>query len=432
MNDRGSIQDIKKRRVGKPNRANGNGSSEVSSKGEFVEPHKMEKRRVSKSRTMRVVIRSSIFVLIIIVISFVISSTVFSSSDIRIVLREDVVNVEGTVISSSDISASSDAIPYFYTKEVIEEDVVVIPADQMENVNVNATGIATLVNNLTEESIRLRVGTRLQAENGLIFRIPTATVLPGISSAQGETIPGMIQVEVYADEPGEEYNISDGIFVLPGFREAGETSYFENVTAILTSPLTGGYSGTRFSIDDSTLEGSVNSLRNRLEIKAKEQIGDLVPEGSFFIEEETELEFVSVEREDDTGENSVILTERVIARGIYLKQEDLAQLFASESSIDSDTLPNRITCSDELSITSTDTDSENSGTMEFSYNGSLCLGWELDEEGLRNALSGIAEENAQNVFDTYDAIESARIDISPSFKNKLPENPDRINIIIDQ
>jgi hypothetical protein len=80
--------------------------------------------------------------------------------------------------------------------------------------------------------------TRFEA-NGLIFRTLRTITVPGLSGA----MPGMVEVEVIADKAGDAYNIPAAKFVLPAFREKGDTQRYEKFYAQSTDPMRGGVSG---------------------------------------------------------------------------------------------------------------------------------------------------------------------------------------------
>ena len=77
----------------------------------------------------------------------------------------------------------------------------------MKEIERRASGKIIVFNNYSTNSQRLIARTRFETLEGKIYRIRDAVVVPGISDKDGRKTPGSIEVTVFADEPGEEYNI---------------------------------------------------------------------------------------------------------------------------------------------------------------------------------------------------------------------------------
>ena len=103
--------------------------------------------------------------------------------------------------------------------------------------SVKAQGAIRVYNNYSTISQPLVASTRFISDGGKLFRTPERVVVPGGHYEGGKLVAGFIDITVVADQPGEEYNIGESAFSIPGF--AGTPKY----TAFYAksfSPMSGG------------------------------------------------------------------------------------------------------------------------------------------------------------------------------------------------
>ncbi len=118
-------------------------------------------------------------------------------------------------------------------------------------------GVATFYN-LSNETWELSGGTRIQNEEGVLFRAQKKIIIPSASYKNGKLVPGEVEIPILAEENdafgniiGSRGNIDKGTFFLPGLRER----YRGTVWAEIKKPTTGGSSSstsivTKKDIDD--------------------------------------------------------------------------------------------------------------------------------------------------------------------------------------
>ncbi len=119
----------------------------------------------------------------------------------------------------SEINTADKTLPAKFeqiTKEFTED----FDSTGSKDGGAKATGQAVIYNEFSGENQPLVATTRLQTDDGKIFRITKNVVVPGMTNIGGETKPGAIEVEIIADQPGESYNIIDPTsFKIPGFQD---------------------------------------------------------------------------------------------------------------------------------------------------------------------------------------------------------------------
>jgi len=108
------------------------------------------------------------------------------------------------------------------------------PSTGFEDSNTQKSGgIVTLYNGYSEESQPLVATTRLLTEDGKLYRLVESVIIPGKNGEE----PGAIDVEVKADESGQEYNIEPTRFSIPGFQG---TPKYDSFYALSNKAFVGG------------------------------------------------------------------------------------------------------------------------------------------------------------------------------------------------
>jgi hypothetical protein len=361
---------------------------------------------------------------VILVIAF---SLFFSGSTITVIPKQADIAVSGTFTASKEPSGNALG---FEVMELEEEAVRTVTGEGTEFVEERASGRIRVFNNFSEESQRLITNTRFETPDGLIYRIEGPIVVPGqVRNAEGELVPGSIEVEVYADSPGEEYNIGLVDFTIPGFEG---TPQYDHFYARSISPMAGGFAGDRIAVSDEDLNVAEQELRAELEEQLKMRAQAEVPEGFYLFEDAMFYEFGTPEiAETAPGEASVTLSGRLY--GILFRESDFASALARDVA-GYEGEPVRLFTVDNLTFTPSSTSgapwSEESVT--FDLNGNATVIWTFDAEALKRDLSGRDREAYDPIIDAgYPGIDRARISLQPFWKQTFPDNPEDIEIRIE-
>ncbi len=172
----------------------------------------------------------------------------FFSFRAEIIVRPRTEGVElSTDLSVETGSDIEDSLPGKVIETDFLEEYRVLDATGFKDEETRATGTILVENRHWDNDQPLMEGTRFQTEEGKIFRAEDGLVLPG----RQEEEPGIAEVEVIADEPGEEFNVEPTDFRLPGLE--GSPSY-ENVSAYSEEVMTGGAVGERTVVSEKDIE----------------------------------------------------------------------------------------------------------------------------------------------------------------------------------
>src|SRR5690606_3968936 len=104
---------------------------------------------------------------------------------------------------------------------------------------------------------------------GKIFTLgPDEVIVPG-KTPEG---PGSIEVRLYAQQAGEEYNIESTDFSIPGFRELGLEDRYNSIYAVSTEKFEGGFIRQELYLSEEQKEHYADELRERLQEKLLERL----------------------------------------------------------------------------------------------------------------------------------------------------------------
>ncbi|MBL4694449.1 hypothetical protein JKY72_03715 [Candidatus Gracilibacteria bacterium] len=155
----------------------------------------------------------------------------------------------------------------------------------------NASGKIIIINT-SDSEWQLIAETRLQNDDGLVFRIKKGVTVPSVSNSG----PGTVEVFVVADIVdayglivGERGNIGGDRFFLPGLRESSRTKiYGESSEAMI-----GGVTDFVSFISDEDVEAAKSRIRDELMRAVLEDLRAEVER--FEVESETEVDFKLLE-----------------------------------------------------------------------------------------------------------------------------------------
>jgi len=141
-------------------------------------------------------------------------------AEILISPKTETVSFELSVKGSKNISKIDPVlnkipVQLIRIEKTVERD---FKATGEKQLNEKARGIITVYNEYSSSPQTLVATTRFLAENGKLFRINKTVVVPGAKVEEGKIAASAIDIEVEADQPGEEYNIGPAKFTIPGLQ----------------------------------------------------------------------------------------------------------------------------------------------------------------------------------------------------------------------
>ncbi len=298
----------------------------------------------------------------------------------------------------------------------------------------HATGLIEIIKT-TPGTQTLVQNTRFQTEEGLIFRIAEEVLVPGSSQDDdGETTPGTIRVEVRADNPGEEYNISSETrLTIPGFAENNQTELFNSVYATSRTDFTGGFDGESFIVADDDLREARQEMQQQHRNDLLDQISDNLPNGFMYFDSSVSFQFTQLPTVN-YGDDLATIKETATLHVPIFNKEEFSSFIATNAIPVHDGEPVMIDDFSELTFSYTDAGLRNANlesqtSLEFQLTGRPHVIWTINEVELSENIAGNHKDILQQVVREFSAIESATAVIRPFYSNVFPEDTNLIEII---
>lgn len=292
----------------------------------------------------------------------------------------------------------------------------VLPATAEQQVEKQASGRIKITNIHKETPQELVKNTRFQSPEGLIYRIKDSIVIPGYTMNGTTIIPGTLEVEVFADSAGEDYNISNTKFTIPGFE--GKEQY-EKITAQTATDITGGYIGMRKVVSDEARE----QAQKELEAELKNQIEKIETESTEYVIVPDIKTLSYGEIQDKVEGNTVVLSLTASVDAYSFVKKDLFNFIGQNTISGASTTDQFTLTTDKLSFAI----NENL----ISITGASVITWVVDVEKIKTEFAGKTKTEGNELIDSYTFIEKANVKISPIFKTKFPTNTEKIDVVTE-
>ena len=325
-------------------------------------------------------------------------------------------------------SAAEGSLRYrLLTKELT--DSAPVEATGTETVREAASGTITVYNNYSAAAVRLITNTRFETPDGLVFRVHKPIVVPGKTSSG----PGSIDVTVYADAAGEQYNIGPVVkFTLPALKTSSPDMY-TTVYAKSTGAMTGGFVGTKPKVSQATLDAAQAQMQARLSAQAKDAFGD-----DPMVYQFPELMQVSFEAMPatiaDDGTTQAHLRARISVPAFERTLFDSYIAIANSAALDSGSAS--IIDPSTFTITPISSGEAEYGVtpIDFNLSGKAQFVWNVDTQALASDLAGRNRQAFEAVIKGHTGIESAKAHLSPFWRRTFPADPSDIvvNVQIPQ
>ena len=408
-------------------------SPPLGAKPQQVKPPKIkvEKKREKRGKKPRLSIRWKILIIFLIIFGGIIFMTSQSRLALKIQPYLEALSFEETFevrVEAESIGLAEKIIPGRFFEEDIEK------WEQFKSSGVSqetgkAQGEIRVYNSHSPPTpITLRAGTRfLSSDNGKIFRCPEKIYLPAAKISQGKVVPSSVEVNVEAQEVGEDYNIGPSKFSLPGL--AGDPLYY-TIYAESQSPMTGGFIKEVKIVSTQDIANAQDSLLRILFREAKDSLRNKIPEDFVLLEraiseEESDIDCL----QKPGGEYAEFSCQgNIKIKGLGFKLSDLKAL-AREF------VAKIISPSEKLV----------EGSLNFEYlgqnlvleKGKMILDLKIEGatykdiliETLREQVEGKSKEEIKEIIlNNYPQIESTSIKFWPFWIKKAPKTSERIKI----
>ncbi len=369
---------------------------------------------------------------ILIVFGIVVWSTAFYSAFISIHLKHSKVALNNQEFHSA--ADTPDLVPYQIMSLSEQASVKITPTGE-KRVTQKASGPIVVYNNFKTQPQILVKNTRFESADGKIYRIDRQIVIPGIKKVSGKDVPGSVEVTVYADEAGSDYNIGLTDFTIPGFKGSPQYQKFYGRSK---AAMKGGASGMIKTISDADREAAKTSLTKSLTDKLTAKAKTQKPKGTVLYPKAMFFTFIdSVDDNAASTEKDVSFTLKGELGVILFNEDELSRSIVKtngEVTADEKIAIDKIESLDfEWKIPMSSVP-DKTATLDFTLSGPANAVWVVDINSFKNKLAGTSNSGYPKIVSEFPGIEKVtKNSISPFWMNTYPKDTTKIYIetIID-
>jgi len=296
---------------------------------------------------------------------------------------------------------------------------------------IKAKGVVKVYNSHTPpRAVALRASTRfLSAEGGKIFRTPEKIYLPPAKISGGKTIPSFKEVQVIAQEAGEEYNIGPSKFSVPGL--AG-TSLYYTIWAESEDPMTGGLRKEIKKVSEDDLKNAKSILRENLKKLAENSLKNklspdfVIAPGASFVEN---FQSSCLAKAGDE-KNQFNCEGKIKIGALAFKLSDLKEIAKNHILSNIPSLKDFDPQSMALEYKSENLLKED-GKMILFLTIKVNIYDKISEEIVKGRVRGKSEKEIRDALNkSYPQIKKMKFDFWPFWVKKAPASQERIKVLV--
>lgn len=301
-----------------------------------------------------------------------------------------------------------------------------VAATESKTTIATASGKVTIFNKQKVVQTLIKT-TRLEASDGKIYRIRENVKVP---AAVGDK-PGTLDVTVYAESAGTDYNKKAGTdFTIPGFKGKPQ---FQLVYAKSIGDIVGGSSGVKKSVSKESMEELSKNMRIELENKLRGRLSRELLQNQVAYEGLYQFDYKEpVLEASDAPEKARIALTGTLSVPVFDKfvlSRDLAKSTIPEYAGE-DVVLNKI---EQLTAKLAEGQKVNLTTdskATFHFEGSGSFTWIVDSKAFTKALLNVSKNDVSRVSKKFSGIDKVTATLNPFWKSYFPGNIDDIKVKI--
>lgn len=374
-------------------------------------------------------------VIVSLVLVYAITS-LFVSATVRIIPKK----VDISLNATGTAAVLPNNLELGYTAVTLSrEKSMEVRATGQEKIERQATGKIIVYNDYSSAPQKLVGNTRFETPNGLIFRIKDSISVPGRKTVNGTAIPGSVTVTVYADKPGEQYNVGLSDFTIPGFIGNDKR---DKITAKSApdSPIAGGFVGSVMKISPTDASAAKVSIEAQLRSELQSDLRSQIPDSHVLFHKAYVFNFEELPQDIDASSVSststpanAVVSEKGSIHGILFVREQLSKYFAKQIPEvgESDVLISNL---DSLGFSFDGKDGFKPTANEdvtFKLSGDAEFIWKVDKMAVAKSLAGQKRTRIKDILKDFESVDGASVAIRPFWFLNLPKDSSKIQIKIE-
>lgn len=377
--------------------------------------------RVAKRRKGPISFSTWMFIIstIVIITGVALLTFVFNSATITYIPKFKDVEISKSFSFSRNASPST--VSYTVATSTISKTKT-LPLSETKKVESKATGTIIVYNNFDSNPQKLIKNTRFESSGGKIYRINQSISVPG---KKGMT-PGSVEVTVYADSYGAEYNIAPSDFTIPGFKGSPRYTGFYGRSV---GAMKGGAGGNMSLVSQSDLNSAKDELAIEMTQTLKDQLSKVTKDGTVPLYNAITVSFSDNEDKVMTGTTA---TYEVTAVGYLMlaKESELANMIATETMRDYNSQPVKLNYTNELTFTlKKDALPYSDNSLDVLVDGKPRVVLVTDTEALKSNFLGKNRSDAPKIIESLPSVSQIEMSFFPLWLSNIPTNKDRVSIV---
>lgn len=291
-----------------------------------------------------------------------------------------------------------------------------------------ARGKIAVFNEYSTTTQVLIATTRFESSGGLIFRTLKTITVPGTKVENGKIIPGSIEVEVIADKAGNLYNIDSGKFIIPAFKEKGDTDRYGKFYGQSSEPIKGGITGKAKVVTEEDYLNAKKKIEERIISEVEQELRTQTSGLKILDLTSPIINNTTPSARIDEAVDSFTVSGVATLRMVGFKESDLNDLLVQyvQSIDDVSVFPDKL----DLKFKDIKFD-DSSGVLKFNLAVTGLVYSKIEQEKIIADLMGKNESEIRNYIESIDSISSARVILSPFWVWRVPKDQNRIKIKLE-
>jgi len=301
-----------------------------------------------------------------------------------------------------------------------------------------ARGQIRVYNAYSDSPQVLIVNTRFISADGKLFRSVERVTIPGGKyDEKGKLVPGLLDINVIAAEPGEEYNIGLSTFSIPGFAGTPKYTAFYGKSF---SAMTGGYRGEAPQVTQTDLDKAKDALIKKLFEEGNTALKNKAPLDFVLLDEALSQKIIEIEPSVSVGSetqtfklgakaNLKVLSFRKSDLENFAKEFIVSQMPQDEILAEEGFWSKKKTQEDSLKINykfySIDWQLKK---MILDLDFSAKIYPDINENVLKKAILGKSLKETQILLTNQPYVEKSEVKLWPFWVKKIPQDKNKIKI----
>lgn len=295
-----------------------------------------------------------------------------------------------------------------------------------------ASGSVVIYNEYSTAPQPLVATTRLETEDGKIFRLVKGVTVPGTTKVGNEIKPGAIEASVIADKAGSEFNIDSSKFTIPGFA-GGEK--FEKFYAKSSVAMAGGTSteegGNIESLKTKIIQSDINSAKEKTEAALKEKIAQSIAgelrEGEVALPQAEKITITKTSADVKVGNAAkpFSYSATASAKAIIFSENEIKNIIKQKlEKQQTEEFKGELL---KIEYSTIEPDFENSA-LNLELFGETMVTPIIDLQQIKKELLGKSTDQFGDILKKYSSIKNVKVEFQPAFISSVPEYSQRVTI----